>query len=181
MSAIAETYSGRGVTQVHVGALRLALFISVFTIASSAVLFATHSFGASLGRMLLPMHFFALTIGVAMGWRAGLFVGAASPIVSHLLSGLPMGATLPILVIETATYGLIAGLLHRKRHRNLWLSLIAAMLAGRVVLFIGAAMVLPKPLLAYMGAVLLASIPGVLIQLGLIPPLARKLSRWLNH
>ena len=75
---------------------------------------------------------------------------------------------------------MIAGLL-QGRCRNLWLSLIAAMIAGRVVLFVGAALVLPKPLLAYMGSVLLVGIPGMILQFVLIPPLAKRLSSWLNR
>jgi len=55
------------------------------------------------------------------------------------------------------------------------------MITGRVVLFIGAALLLPKPLLAYMGSVLLAGIPGMILQFGLIPPLAKKLTNWLNQ
>ncbi len=180
MSALARIYSGNDITQAHVGPVRLALFISAFTVASVAIPLATHHFGVHLGRALLPMHFFALTAGVVLGWRAGLVVGAASPIVSCLLSGLPSGASLPILVIEIATYGLIAGLV-QGRARNLWASLIAAMITGRVVLFIGAALLLPKPLLAYMGSVLLAGIPGMILQFGLIPPLAKKLTNWLNQ
>jgi len=180
MSALARIYSGNDISQAHVGPLRLALFISAFTVASVAIPFATHHFGVHLGRALLPMHFFALTAGIALGWRAGVLVGAASPIVSCLLSGLPTGASLPILVIEIATYGLIAGLLQR-RGRNLWLSLIAAMVAGRVVLFVGAALVLPKPLLAYVGSVLLVGVPGMILQFAMIPPLAKKLTNWLNQ
>lgn len=179
ISALTRTYSGRGITQLHVAPLKWALFISAFITLSVAMPLTAHHFGVQAGRMLLPMHFFALTAGVVFGWRAGLVVGAASPVVSYVLSGLPSGASLPLLVVEIALYGLIAGLLQARRN-NLWISLAGAMVVGRVALFIGAALLLPNPLLSYMGAVLVVGLPGLTLQLLLIPPLSKKLSSWLN-
>jgi len=178
--SLAETYSGKCIVQAHVRPLKWSLFISLFVVASVALPLVAHQFSPQVGRMLLPMHFFALTAGVVMGWRAGLVVGAASPIVSFLLSGLPAGPSLGILTAEIAVYGLLAGLL-QARFKNLWISLIGAAIAGRIVLFAGAALLTPRPLLAYVGAVLLVGLPGLLAQLVLIPPLSRKLCSWLNQ
>ena len=112
--SLAQTYSGKCIVQAQVRPLKWSLFVSLFVVASVALPLAAHQFSPQVGRMLLPMHFFALTAGVVMGWRAGLVVGAASPIVSFLLSGLPTGPSLGILTAEIAVYGLLAGLLQAR-------------------------------------------------------------------
>ena len=40
-------------------------------------------------RQLLPMHWPAILAGLVYGWRSGAVIGAASPIVSYLISGMP--------------------------------------------------------------------------------------------
>ncbi|MBN2207772.1 MAG: ECF transporter S component [Candidatus Coatesbacteria bacterium] len=180
MSTLAESYLGRGLVQPHVKPIAQSLLITSFIVGSVAIPFAAHQFGAEVGRVLSPMHFFALLAGVVLGWRAGLLVGAASPLVSYMLSGMPTGLSLPILVAEIGAYGLVAGLL-QARGKNLWPSLIAALVAGRIVLFAAAALLLPTPLLAYMGAVTVATIPGLVLQLVLIPPAAKLLCSWLDR
>ncbi|MBN1593208.1 MAG: ECF transporter S component [Candidatus Coatesbacteria bacterium] len=174
MSSVLNIYLGRGLAKPRVTPIVQSLLIASFIVCSVAIPFATHQFGPIVGRILLPMHFFALLGGIALGWRAGLLVGALSPVLSYILSGMPTGATLPILVIETAIYGLIAGLL-RARGKNALTALVAAIVAGRIVLFAGAALVLPTPLHSYMAAVATASIPGIALQLILIPPAAKLL------
>ena len=46
-------------------------------------------------RQLLPMHWPAILAGLVYGWRSGAVIGAASPIVSYLISGMPRPAVLP--------------------------------------------------------------------------------------
>ncbi len=96
-----------------------------------------HFFGGiNAGREFLPMHFFVLVAGLSLGWRAGLITGLASPLISYLLTGMPVIDILPFIIVELAAYGTIAGLLRGKY--NLLVSLFGAMVAGR--LLVGAAM-----------------------------------------
>jgi len=180
VSSVVRLWQGTGVRPVAARPARLAGFVTVFVVASVAIPFVAHQFGVVAGRTFLPMHFFALMAGMVFGWRAGLLVGAGSPIVSYLVSGMPFAASLPVLVPEIAAYGLIAGLLQARRKSNLWVSLVGAMIGGRLVLLLAAAMALPQPALGYICAALVTGLPGVAVQLIVIPPAARRLCSWLS-
>ncbi|MEW6047495.1 MAG: ECF transporter S component [Bacillota bacterium] len=154
---------------------------------------ALHPLG--VGPALLPMHIPVLLGGALCGPLAGLIVGGFAPLLSHLLTGMPPMAP-PIAALmsfELGTYGLVAGAVRRAvvqvggRWAALpWLReyvwLVAAMVAGRAVLGAAAALVGPALGLklsatAYLKAAVLTGVPGVLVQLALIPPLAWRLAR----
>lgn len=141
-----------------------------FVALSVAVPYAIHQFvGISAARAFLPMHFFVLCAGLLLGWQPGLVAGLLSPAISYSLSGMPPAPTLFPITLEIATYGLVAGLMKRIFPKNLWLPLIAALIAGRTVL---AATVfvrgIPSPL-SYLGGSVLAGLPGIAIQIALLP------------
>ncbi|MDR2863489.1 MAG: hypothetical protein LBV54_06425 [Puniceicoccales bacterium] len=51
------------------------------------------------GKMLLPIYFFTLIGTARFGWRAGVLTALASPLLNHLLFGMPpAGALAPIVV-----------------------------------------------------------------------------------
>jgi niacin transporter len=86
--------------------------------------------GVGAGRIFLPMHFFVLTAGLILGWRAGLATGAFSVLISYLISSMPAINVLPFIAIELSVYGLVAGLLKDKF--NVWISLFGALAFGRL-------------------------------------------------
>ena len=90
------------------------------------------------GTLLSPMHLPVLLCGLVCGWPFGLLCGILGPVLSSVLTGMPGMAILPSMILELAAYGFLSGLLMRLIHTksltlNLYLSLIAAMLAGRII------------------------------------------------
>lgn len=141
-----------------------------------------HTFGA--GEVLLPMHIPVLLCGLICGGGYGAFCGIAGPVLSCVLSGMPSATGLVSMVPELCTYGLAAGLLlhfvrTKSTYADLYLALLCAMLCGRIVggtakvLFYLSGMsgmtTLSFPLLA--STYFVQSIPGIVIQLLLLPTL----------
>ena len=90
------------------------------------------------GSVILPMHIPVLLCGLICGWPFGLACGLIGPLLSNLFTGMPPMAALPAMLVELAVYGLMAGLLMscvrtRKVYADLYISLLVAMLAGRIV------------------------------------------------
>jgi hypothetical protein len=77
-----------------------------------------------------PMHWMILFAGLAYGPWSGLILGATVPIASHLITGMPFPAVLPLMVAELAVYGFVAGLLKRKA--TAFGSVAIALVAGRL-------------------------------------------------
>ncbi|HBB37523.1 MAG: hypothetical protein UX02_C0006G0026 [Candidatus Moranbacteria bacterium GW2011_GWC1_45_18] len=91
------------------------IFSAVFTaLAIYAPMVVHHFAGVDGGRKFLPMPFFVLLAGLTLGWRAGIAAGLASPVISFLLSGMPMLNILPIIIIQLSAYGFLAGILKEK-------------------------------------------------------------------
>ncbi len=138
-----------------------------------------------IGGMLCPMHLPVLLAGFLCGPWWALLVGLIAPILRHLLFGMPPLITAVAMCFELATYGLIAGLLYRalpKKTAYIYVSLVGAMLAGRVVW--GVVMVLLTGLgkASFSWTIFLTNgfvnaIPGIILQLVLIPVLVLALKR----
>lgn len=139
-----------------------------------------------LGNALLPMHIPVLLCGFVCGPWWALLVGAVAPILRFFLFHMPpLFPTGLAMCVELATYGLVSGLLWRlsPRHTtNLYLALLCAMLSGRIVwgatmaalTFLGA----PTFTLAIFWAKAFATaIPGIILQIVLLPPLVLSLRR----
>lgn len=118
---------------IKLSSLSLVLFSIIFTTLAVFTPWLVHHFNLA-GPTFLPMHLFILIAALAFGWQIGLFVGVATPLISHFTSGMPLLSVLPQIIIELSTYGLVAGILREKFNLNIWLSLIAAMITGRFIL-----------------------------------------------
>ena len=55
---------------------------------------------------MLPIYFFTLIAAYKFGFRVGLLTALLSPVINHLLFGMPAAAALPVLLIKS---GLLAG------------------------------------------------------------------------
>ncbi|MBQ9770121.1 MAG: ECF transporter S component [Clostridia bacterium] len=96
-----------------------------------------HLLPGGLGRILSPIHIPVLLAGLACGWYYGAICGGLAPLISYLISGMPVAAKLPSMIAECLIYGLVSGLLiclikTKRKTVNLYISLILAMLIGRV-------------------------------------------------
>lgn len=145
---------------------------------------AFHSI-ANAGSIFLPMHIPVLLCGLICGWPFGLACGIITPLLSSLLTGMPPMAYLPSMAIELAVYGLVSGLLMRgiktgKLVLDLYLSLLGAMLAGRVVFGLFNALIFRAgaySLAIWTSAAFITALPGIVIQLLVIPVLILALKK----
>ncbi len=106
--------------------------------------------------------------------RRRAIAGAAAPLVSFLLSGMPMLAMLPLMMVELCAYGLVAGLLLRGIKLPSLAKVVIAQLAGRVVLTAATAIAVfafgsSKAIAATWTSDLAAGLPGLALQWALIP------------
>ena len=132
-----------------------------------------------IGSMLLPMHIPVFLCGLICGWRYGAMVGLLVPVVRSFLFGMPpMYPTAVAMAFELCTYGLVAGFVYfRKGYfclKSLYKAMVAAMIAGRAV-WAGAMMLLMGlnggvfTFEMFAAGAFLNAIPGILVQLLLIP------------
>lgn len=129
------------------------------------------------GSIFLPMHIPVLLCGLACGWQYGLACGIITPLLSSLITGMPPAAYLPAMVCELAVYGLLTGIMRRiittrNLYAGLYIQLITAMLAGRIVYGIINALIFRAgdySFSIWLSAVFVKSLPGIVIQLVLIP------------
>jgi uncharacterized membrane protein len=143
--------------------------------------FIFHQFGIA-GRIFLPMHIPVFLAGLILGPWAGLLVGALCPGLSAVMTGMPPAVLAIPMTPELAAYGLISGLLFRGTRASLYVSLLGAMIIGRIVWCLMA--VLIAPLLGFPGrtlAVVLAALaigwPGIVLQLLFVPPIVLRIRR----
>ena len=132
-----------------------------------------------VGKMLLPMHTPVILCGFICGWQYGLTVGFIAPLLRSLIFANPtMFPTALIMAFELAAYGFFAGfilaLFKKKRISSIYVSLIAAMLLGRVVKAIVQFFVLGFTDEGFVFAGFIAgaftnAIPGIVLQIVLIP------------
>ena len=86
------------------------------------------------GMILLPIYFFTLIGAYKYGWKVGLLTAVLSPIINHLLFGMPAAAMLaPILVKSTilaVTAGYVAQNFQKTTITLLALVVLAYQIAG---------------------------------------------------
>lgn len=139
------------------------------------------------GKMLLPMHMPVLLCGLICGWKYGLAVGAILPLLRSVLFHMP-----PIypeavgMAFELATYGLVIGLIYsrlpKKGTVGVYIALLCAMLAGRVVWGVARAVMMGLggqsfTWQMFAAGALFQAIPGIILQLLLIPAIMALLKR----
>jgi uncharacterized membrane protein len=131
-----------------------------------------HQF-ALAGRIFLPMHIPVILAGIFVGPVGGLIVGLVCPTLSFFLTGMPPPYAVPLMSMELSIYGLTIGILIRWIELPL-LSLLISMILGRLAfglgLFIlGQFLSLPYGPKAFIKVSLITGLPGIAMQLILIP------------
>ena len=158
--------------------------------------------GPASGATFLPMHIPVLIAGLLLGPMYGLILGVVTPVCSFLITTMPVAARLPFMIVELAIYGWVSGLLYhtsglsrlrlpgrfrdgegdrsgpriQERLAGLYISLILAMIAGRVVyaaslLIMGRLFGLEKADPAAVLTAVATGILGIIIQIVVIPPI----------
>ena len=146
-----------------------------------------------IGAMLCPMHFPVLLCGFVCGWPWGLAVGVISPLLrSFMFSMPPMFPVAVAMAVEMGVFGVVSGALYRTLPKTKWRvypALLIAMVLGRIAwggvqfLLAGLQGTVFTPELFMAGAVF-GAIPGIVLQLLLIPVLVIALDQGklvLNH
>lgn len=155
------------------------LVTAAFCIALCVVLpMAFHGI-PNAGSVMLPMHIPVLLCGLICGWPFGLVCGLLGPLLSSLLTGMPPAAVLPSMMVECAVYGAVSGLMlkfvkTKNVYADLYISMIAAMLLGRVVGGASKALLFAPGTMtvsAWAAGYFVTGLPGILVQLVLIPSL----------
>lgn len=136
------------------------------------------------GSVLLPMHIPVLLCGLVCGWQYGLLCGVLGPVLSSVLTGMPPAAILPSMIVELGFYGCVSGLMMEYVHTgslygDLYISLPAAMLAGRVASGIAKALIFAPgtSFTAWATASFVTALPGISVQLIVLPTLVVALTR----
>ena len=133
-----------------------------------------------IGSMLCPMHIPMLLCGFFCGAPWGLAVGIIAPILRSFTLGMPpMFPAAFCMAFELAVYGFAAGWLHNKLPKKksyVYVSLFCAMLLGCIVwgVVMFACMGLDASkfgLAAFMAGAFTNAIPGIVLQIVLVPVL----------
>lgn len=131
-----------------------------------------------VGSALCPMHIPVLLAGFLCGPWWAMAVGAVAPLLRFALFGMPpIFPTGVAMCFELAAYGLVSGLLYArlpKKTANIYVSLLAAMLAGRVVwgiVRVALSGVAGEPFTwaAFMAGAFVNAVPGIIVHILLIP------------
>ena len=80
------------------------------------------------GMIWLPIYFFTLIGAYKYGWKVGLLTAIASPILNHLMFGMPAAAVLVPILVKSTLLALAAGYT-ASRTRKVSILLMAAVVA----------------------------------------------------
>ena len=139
-----------------------------------------------IGSMLLPMHIPVLLCGFVCGGLVGLMVGAVTPLLRSVLFGMPpLFPTATAMAFELAAYGLLAGCFYRGLPaKTFWIyvDLLLAMVGGRAVwgmatMAIYASLGNPFTWEMFMAGAVFNAVPGIILQILIIPPIVCVMKR----
>ncbi|OWZ83706.1 ECF transporter S component [Natranaerobius trueperi] len=130
------------------------------------------------GTIILPMHIPVIMSGFYLGGRYGLLVGMITPIISHLVTGMPPITPVPmlyIMIFELGGYGFLTGLIFKNTNKISY-SLLGGMVGGRIIAGIVVWLLsllfgfsnLASPII-FVGGAVITGLPGIILQLILIP------------
>lgn len=136
------------------------------------------------GKIFLPMHIPVLLCGFICGPFFGIICGVITPLLSFLLTGMPQSAVLIGMIVELMLYAFVGGTLYRtiktkNKLLNIYISLIFAMIIGRLGGgFVNGIILNMKnySLDIWIKASFVTAVPGIIIQLILIPTILKTLT-----
>lgn len=141
---------------------------------------AFHAVG--LGNKFLPMLLPLLLNGFLVPARWAVLTGVLVPVISAVATGMPPLYPPVVLIMscEGAVLGGVAALIYRNSRRSLWPALLAAVVAGRAAAFVAAwtlarSFGLPPGFASL--AVLAQGLPGVALQIAVVPAVLEFLAR----
>lgn len=130
-----------------------------------------------LGKSFLPIHIPVIIGGIILGPFEGLIIGALSPILSSLITGMPplMPPYAFLMMVELSIIGFLSGFIYRKYPKNIFIVILMTVISGRIVWGVVAWVFFPilgmgKISIFYpITAGIITCIPGLIIQILIIP------------
>lgn len=128
------------------------------------------------GPAFLPMHIPVLIGGFILSPMYALAVGVLTPVLSSILTSMPaIMPMLPIMAFELGAYGLVISILRKKTKLPDLVVLLIAMILGRIVagavVFVMTSLFTVKlpPAHVFVQGAIITGLPGIIIQLILVP------------
>src|SRR5690625_1954653 len=127
------------------------------------------------GAIFLPMHIPVIICGFICGKYYGTICGAILPLLAFILTGMrPIFPTGISMVLVLATYGFLSAWFYELTKGRIFISLIVAMVGGRVVMVIVDIFLFNcsdhiYDMIIFISSPFIARFPGIIIQLILIP------------
>ena len=163
------------------------IFSALFLALALALPFLTGQI-PTFGKMLCPMHFPVLLCAFLCGpfWAGA--VGLTAPLLRFVLFHAPMMPNAAAMSAELMTYGLVCGILYRllpKKFGFSYAALITAMISGRLVwgvvtLIISGINSNPFTFSAFVSSAVTESLPGIILQILLIPPVTNIFKKYTS-
>lgn len=148
------------------------VFASAYLALSLVLPFLTGN-SRELGTLLSLMHLPVLLCGFICGWQYGLVVGLVAPILRSVLFGMPPMPFVAVpMAFELAAYGFITGILYKhlpKRNSSVFISLVVAMIVGRLVNLVASFLFGTPAILSSLHSLFVGTLPGIIVQLILVP------------
>ncbi len=164
--------------------LKLTMFI-VFLALALILPTVTGIGNPRLGEIFLPMHLPVMVSGIVCGTPWGIIVGLVSPILKYVLTETPELSVAVPMAFELATYGGMCGMLYKtfpKKIGFVYPTLIISMVMGRVVngsvcYLISTTSDTEFVLEKFITITTIDALPGIVIQLALIPLIVLALNK----
>lgn len=139
-----------------------------------------HLFGPELSKLLSPLHLPAFFAGLILGAPYGILVGGLLPLLSSVITGMPMLIPMGIsMCFELATYGGVSGYLYNKI--NIWLCVLISILSGRIIFSLVQGIQLGfnnfSQWFALFTGNIMSGIPAIIFQIILIPLIIKGIRR----
>ncbi|MEE0840822.1 MAG: ECF transporter S component [Acutalibacteraceae bacterium] len=154
------------------------LAISALFLAIGMVLPSITGLVRVIGNMLLPMHIPVMLCGIICGWQFGGAIGIMLPILRSLIFTMPpMYPNACAMAVELCTYGVVIGIVYKlvkDKKGGIFIALIVSMLSGRIMWGIAISFLTvlaggTYTFAMYFTRAFIEAIPGLIIQLILIP------------
>lgn len=139
-----------------------------------------------IGKALSPMHIPVMICGFICGPLYGIVIGFICPLLRSVLFQMPkMVPDAMVMACELAAYGAFTGIFYRllpRKKFNIYISLVGAMLMGRVVYGFVAYMIYhaigqPFTWEIYMAKAFTSAVPGIVCHILLVPVIVMALQK----
>lgn len=158
-----------------------ALFVAIGIVFPQVI----HMFGGpGLGSVLLPMHIPVFIGAMLLGPFYGMIIAIAS-VITGMLLGMPPLFIGIYMLFELSSYAVVSGFFYKIQNFNVYLSFILGKIAGLIDMMIVILIMIHffdvsfPPSFGTLG-MLIPGIPGIAIQLLIVPPLVLLLRKELK-